>query len=162
MAARATLSDLRNGIQEIYREVMREQSDGEASNATVLARVRAEKTKELAALAGELVNIALTKLLNEVSNRKGRLGNHPEGTDLFGEYRVPRIITIIRGRKKDTAKLSFREAELYVKAHSERSASDRHAPLRRLLDACREYVQSEDDTLEVLIARMRQADQRIN
>jgi hypothetical protein len=159
MAVRTTLSDLRNGIQGIYHDVMREQGHWEASNDTVLERVRAERAKELALLTPELVNMALTKLLNEVGNRRGRRGSSSEGIDLFGEYRVPRIVTIIRGKKKDTAKLSFREAMLYVKAHSEKSVSDRLEPLRRLLDACREYVESDEDTLETLIGRMKKANQ---
>ncbi|MEO6217582.1 MAG: hypothetical protein ABIO86_16255 [Sphingomonas sp.] len=138
---------------------MREQGDGEASNAAILERVRAERANELHFLTPELVNMALIKLLNEVSNRRAQRGNSPEGINLFGDYCVPRIVTIIRGKKKDTAKLSFREAELYVKAHSEKSVSDRHEPLRRLLEACREYVESDEDTLETLMGRKKQADE---
>lgn len=159
MPAKTTLSDLRSGIQEIYRELMREPGDGEAPNAIVLKRVRAERAKELSLLTPELVNIALIKLLNDVSNRRGERGSLPVEVDLFGEYRVPRIVTIMRGKKKDTAKLSFREAELYLKAHAEKSASERHEPLRQLLDACRQYVESDEDTLETLISRKRRADQ---
>lgn len=159
MAARITLSDLRNAIEATYREVMREQGDWEASNTAILERVKAAKAIELAELTPDLVNIALIKLLNEVSGRRAGRASTPEGTDLFGEYRVPRSVTIVRGKKKYTEKLSFREAELYLKARAERSPADRHEPFRQLLEACREYSKNDEDTLEILISRKRQAEQ---
>ncbi|MGC6331763.1 hypothetical protein [Rhizorhabdus sp. FW153] len=160
MAAKSTLSELRNGIQDIYHEVMREQGNGEVSNAAVLSRVRVEQAEALSSLAPALVNIALTKLLNDVSSRKRGKSTSSPVADLFGEYRVPGSVTLVRGKKKDTAKLTFREAELYVKARAEKSVSDRHEPWRQLLEVCRDHVKSEDDTLEILIARVRQANSR--
>ncbi len=157
MATRHTLRDLRNSIQEIHRQAMLERSDGEAANAAILARVKAEKPELLLQLTPELVNIALTKLLNEVSTRKGQRTRSTAGPDLFGDYRVPRSVSIVRGKKKDTAKLSVREAELYLQAHSEKSASDRHASLRLLLEECRQFMRSPEDTLETLFLRKEQA-----
>ncbi len=159
MVTRSTLSDLRDAIQLIYGDIMLERSDGEATNAAVLARLRAENADTLRQLTPDLVNIALTKLLNEVSNRKGQRGSSSEGVDLFGLYRVPRTVTVARGKKKDVAKLCVREAELYLQAHSEKSSNDRHAPLRLLLEDCRKYIQSPDDTLETLFIRKEREEQ---
>lgn len=158
MAIKTTLGDLRNGIQEIYRDVMREQAGGEASNAAILQRVRTEKAQELALLTPELVNISLIKLLNDVSSRRRGIATTSGEFDLFGEYRIPRIVSIARGKKKDTAKLTLHEAQLYVKAHSDRSVGDRYESLRRLIEDCREHVESEEDTLGILIERKRKAD----
>jgi hypothetical protein len=159
MAAKTTLSDLRNRIQEIYREVTRTQGDGEAPNAAVLKVLWAENNEELRVLNRQLVNIALTKLLNDVSNRSGFGGASSSTPDLFSEFGVPRFVTITRGKKKDIAKLSYRDALLYLKAHSEKAATDRHDPLRRLLDACGKYARSDDDTLETLVRRKMETEQ---
>jgi hypothetical protein len=153
MTSRITLGDLRNDIQEIYREVMSERSDGEASNNAVLKRIHERKRAALAALAPELLNIALTKLLNDVSNRRGARSLSSGGSDLFGEFRIPVNITISRGKKKNTAKMSFKEAEFYLNHHADKESKDRHDSLRRLVDACRQFVETPEDTLELLLER---------
>jgi hypothetical protein len=158
MATKATLSDLRNAIAEIYRDIMH-QGGWEAANAAVLAKLKDSKARELDLLAPQLIDMALIKLLNEVSSRRRRVADLSETRDLFGEYRVPRNITIARGKKKDTAKLTFREAEIYLEIHAVKPASKRHEQLRRLVEACRKHVQSEQDTLETLINRANDADQ---
>ncbi len=70
MAVKTTLGDLRNGIEVIYRDIMREAYNGEAPNAVVLERVRRDFGDEIRKLSSQLENIALVKLLNEVSNRR--------------------------------------------------------------------------------------------
>jgi hypothetical protein len=43
----------------------------EASNIDVLSRVKTSKSKEIEYLTSDIVNIALTKLYNEVGSRTG-------------------------------------------------------------------------------------------
>ena len=162
MAAKATLSDLRNAIEAINREVMKEQGNGEASNATVLDRVMKTHAKEVELLTPQLVGIALTKLLNEVSSRKRPSANFPEGIDLFGAYRgIPKSVSIVRGKKKDTAKLKFAEVDLWLKTHSEKIRDPKYDDFRRLVEDCRPYKISEEDTLEMAMERKRQAERNL-
>ncbi len=64
MAASHTLSTLRNGMQEIYREVLGQHIDGEVANEAVLEVVRARMLTELTELTPQLVNMQLTKIRN--------------------------------------------------------------------------------------------------
>ncbi|MFW2829459.1 hypothetical protein [Sphingomonas sp. ID0503] len=159
MAFKTTLSDLRNGIEEIHREMMRQQRDGEASNAAVVAKVRRDKVEEVALLTDELVDIALIKLLNEVSSRKG-VRNFDAGTlDLFDRYRgIPKSVTILKGKKKSTSLLTIVQADLWLKARMQKPADDRHEPFRRMVDDCRPFQRSEDDTLATMMERRAQAE----
>ena len=157
---RVTLCDLRNGIEDIYREVMSEQGNGEAPNSIVLSRVKSQKSREVEALAPQLVDIALTKLFNDVSTRKGARSKSDDGIDLFGGYRgIPRSVTIAIGMKKDTAKLSFAEADKWMSDHSLQLINDRHDEFRRLVNDCRPFQKSDQDTLEVAMERKRRSQQ---
>jgi hypothetical protein len=155
MGGKPTLSDLRNGIEDIYRQMMREEENGEAPNATVLSRVRTTMATELDFLTPQLLDIALTKLLNEVSYRRGSNRAKTAGSDLFGDYRIPSRVTIVRGSKKDTLKLSVREFKLYLEAHSKKAMSDRYEPYRLFLEDHLKFVNSDDDILEAIIQRKR-------
>lgn len=159
MAAQTTLSDLRNGIEDIYLQVMRGESNGEASNSAVLARVKRDRAGEVNFLAEQLVDIALVKLLNEVSSRKGKNSSRIESPDLFGDYRgIPKSVTICRGRKKSTSQLTILQADLWLKARSEKPDDDRHESFRRMVDDCRPFQQLEDDSLLIMIERKREAE----
>ena len=157
MALKTTLSDLRNGIEEVYREIMRQQRDGEASNAAVVSKVRRDKAEEVALLTDQLVDIALVKLLNEVSSRKG-VRNSDAGTlDLFGRYQgIPKSVTILKGKKKSTSLLTIAQADLWLKARMQKPDDDRHESFRRMVDDCRPFQQAEDDSLATMMERRAQ------
>lgn len=160
MAKRATLSDLRTAIDAVNRKVMKEGGNGEAANATVLGRVRDAYADMVSQLTPQLVDRALTKLLNEVSNRKHTGTQMPDGFDLFGEYRsLPKNVSLAKGLKKDIAKLNLQQAVHWLKVHSEKSQNKRHEAFRRLVEDCRPYITSDEDTLEVAIARKRRAEE---
>lgn len=162
MGVKTTLGDLRNGIEEIYREIMREEGNGEASNAAVLVRVKRDKAKEIELLTAQLVDISLVKLLNEVSSRKGAGAVGLNVPDLFGDYRgIPKSVTISRGKKKNTSQLTIPQADLWLKARSEKPDDDRHEPFRRMVDDCRCYQLSDEDSLATLMARRREAEQPV-
>lgn len=154
MTKRITLSELRNVIDMINREVMDEQGNGEIANATVLSRVKKAHSQAVEFLTPQLLDIALTRLLNEVSNRKRGRNIAPGEIDLFGDYcGLKRQVSIGVGRKKDIANLSLQEAELWLKAHSAKARSTKHEEFKRLLDDCRPFITSDEDTLETAMRR---------
>ncbi len=160
MSEKITLSDLRNAIEDINKDVMRERGNGEASNVDVLSRVRAVKAKEIEQLTPQLVNIALTKLYNEVSNRKGPKALNDAGVDLFGNYRsIPKSITLIKGKKKDTSKVTFLEADLWIKARDTKADDKKNEEFKRLVEDCRPFKQSDDDSLEMAMKRKIEAEE---
>uniref|UniRef100_B0SXW7 Uncharacterized protein n=1 Tax=Caulobacter sp. (strain K31) TaxID=366602 RepID=B0SXW7_CAUSK len=159
MSEKVTLSDLRNAIEDINKDVMRERVNGEVSNVDVLARVRSLKAKDIEYLTAQLVNIALTKLYNEVSNRKGPKSINDAGVDLFGSYRsIPKNITLVKGKKKDTSKVTFQEADLWIKSHDTKSDEKKNEEFKRLVEDCRPFKQSDDDSLEVAMKRKIEAE----
>lgn len=160
MSEKVTLSDLRNAIEEINKDVMLERGNGEASNIDVLSRVKTSKSKEIEYLTSQLVNIALTKLYNEVSNRKGPKSLNDEGIDLFGNYRsIPQSITITKGKKKDTSRITFQEADLWIGSHDTKTNNKKNEEFKRLVDDCRPFKQSDNDSLEIAMKRKLEAEE---
>lgn len=156
MAVKPTLSDLRNGIEEVCRDIMREAGNGEASNEVVLERVRRDFSDEIAKLSSQLENIALVKLLNEVSNRKGRIASDHAFPDLFGDYgNIPTQVTISRRIKKSTAELTIAEASLWLEAHTKQRDTAKHQAFRKMLEDLKSHQHSEDDTLATILERRR-------
>ncbi len=133
---------------------MQEGGDGQASNAEVLERIKSAKSKEIKDLTPQLIDIALTKLYNDVSNRKGPKPLTNIGFDLFGGYHgVPKTISLSRGRKKDTSKATFLELDLWIKAHEARHNREKNIEFKRLVEDCRPFQESDDDTLEAAMKR---------
>ncbi len=156
MAMKTTLGDLRNGIEDIYRDIMREAGNGEAPNAIVLQRVRQDLGDEIRKLSNQLEDIALVKLLNEVSNRKGRSGSGATSPDLFGDYgNIPNQITISRRIKKSTAELTIAEAQLWLEAHTKKRDNPRHKAFRQMLEDLSSHQHAEEDTLATMLRRKR-------
>jgi hypothetical protein len=136
MAVKATLGDLRNGIENMYRDIRREAGNGEAPNGLLLARVRRDIANQLRLLGKQLEDTALVKLLNEVSNRKGRGPAGASLLDLFEDYRgIPKQVAISRRIKKSTAELTIAQAELWLEAHTKRRDDAKHQTFRQMLTA---------------------------
>jgi hypothetical protein len=154
MPSKSTLSDLRNFMEGINRTIMGERGDGEAPNSEVLVRVKTEHGKTLKDLSAQLIDIALVKLNNEVNSRKGAKALTQEGVDLFGNYhRIPKGISVGKGRKKDTAKVTFFEADHYLDARRRPRDDKNDDEFKRLVEDCRPYKRSDDDTLEICMQR---------
>lgn len=153
MQEAVTLSDLRNAMESINMDIMRA-GKWEASNEDVLERVKAEMENEIRHLAPQLIDIALVKLNNEVSNRKGPRALTTRGHNLFGDYDgIPKSVTIVKGKKKDLTKLTFPEADLWIKAHAIRIDLRKHEKFKKLVEDCRPYKKSDQDTLEMAMKR---------
>lgn len=159
MSKKTTLSDFRNLMEGINRSIMAERHDGEAPNSDVLVRMRATHASELEELRDQLLDIAMIKLNNEVNSRKGARALTPDGFDLFVTYRrIPKAISIGKGRKKDTAKIKFFEAEHHLDARRKPKEDHADDEFKRLVDDCRPYKLSDDDTLEACMKRKIEAE----
>lgn len=161
MQKKTSLSDIRNALESINKAIMAERGDGEAPTAEALERCKKLHPKEIKELSGQLIDIALTKLNNEVSNRKGPKVLTNEGFDLFGGYHgIPKMITLIKGKKKDVVKATFQEADLWLKSHDrpENDETVKNEEFKRLVADCLPYKMSEDDTLEIAMKRKIEAE----
>jgi hypothetical protein len=158
MLNQKALSELRDAINRINREVMRESETGEATNKEVLDRVKKLHENEISALTPDLIHIALTKLYNEVGNRKGPKPFNNQGVDLFGIYHgIPQTVTTSPGVKRATTKLTFVEADRWLNSQKPRPEVKRNEALSRMVEDCRPYMVSPDDTLEAAMERRRDA-----
>ncbi|WP_156393984.1 hypothetical protein [Rhizobium sp. Root651] len=161
MSKKTTLSDFRNLMEGVNRAIMAERGDGEAPNAEVLARMRVRHAKEMKELNSQLLDIALVKLNNEVNSRKGARALTQDGVDLFGTYhRIPKGISVGKGRKKDTAKVTFFEADHYLDARRKPKDDKNDDEFKRLVEDCRPFKQSDDDTLEICMKRKIDAERK--
>ena len=161
MLARTTLVDLRNAIEAIASEVLDERG-GEASNEEILSRLKERNAKEIEFLNDKLVNITLTKLLNDVGGRKRSKTARKDDIDLFRDYPdVPQTIAIARGKKRDISTLTVYQAELWVENHNTRREDRKRNDLKRLMKDCKDNQTSVDEALAVILARMIKKDRLI-
>jgi hypothetical protein len=87
-------------MDKINRELTLASPNGVVSNAEVLTRFKESNGADIAHLTPRLVDIALTKLLNDVSGRKKR-STTAGGLDLFGEYHnIPQSVRFAKNVKK--------------------------------------------------------------
>lgn len=149
------LTDLRNALEAVMTSIGKSQ-EGSVSNVDAIASLRATNSKLIDALSPQLIDIALIKLANEVSNRKGpRVATQP-GKDLFGNYPgVPKMLAMGRGIKKSTLKATFREAEHWLEEHQTKTVvnTEKNEGFRNLVNEFREYALTPDDTIELAMRR---------
>lgn len=142
VAKKHDLGDLRGAIDNINREVMQQQGNGEAPNAIVLSRLKSERKELIAHFAPQLIDSALTKLLNDVARKRLKKSGASDFLALFENYRgIPNSVTIKRGLKKDTVKLTISEADQWIRDHSTREVFSDTDDFRRLVDDCRAHAQ---------------------
>lgn len=154
MLARTTLVDLRNAIEAIAREVLNERG-GEASNEEILNRLKERKAKEIEFLNDKLVNITLTKLLNDVGGRKRSKTMGRDDLDLFRDYPdVPQRIAIARGTKRDISTLTVSQAEIWIENHDIQREDRKRKAIKCMIEDCKYHQKSADETLAVILARM--------
>ena len=155
MANRFNLGDLRAAIEAVNRDVMEERGNGEAPNSIVLARLKRDRTPLIDHFSPQLIDIALTKLLNDVC-RKNAARSAYQQHDLFDGYRkIPASVTISRGVKKATEKLTVSEAESWLESHSNRVVNNGFDGFRDLVMECRKHTKSDDETIEQILKRVR-------
>lgn len=152
-----TLIDLRNVLETVNKSVRDQRGDGIAPQAEVFDLLFTKHGKLVKSLNDQLVRMALGKLNNDVSERKGPQVT-VDGRDLFGSYTsIRKSITLTKGIKKDITKASAQEINLYLKA-SEHHNEDKNQELRRLMVDHQAYILSPDDTVEEFMKRKFEAE----
>ncbi|WCK69478.1 hypothetical protein [Agrobacterium tumefaciens] len=145
------LTDLRDDIDAIVLDLRRERNDGEVPIDDAIARVRSNLSDKIAQAADQLIDLTLRKLIHDVSGRK-RLSLAVVGqTSLFGHYSgIPAMITTGRGKKRDTTKATFHEADSWLSARDREDTDVRskNEKFRQMVEELRPYMQAPTDTLE--------------
>ena len=154
MAQNYNFGDLKGAIDGIYREVVAEQESGEAPNTVVLTRLKHERKNLIDAFTPQLVDMALTKLLNDVCNRSAARSSSEQDADLFGDYpKVQAKLTVVRGLKKPIGKMTIAQVKQWLARHTKPSASDEYDDYHRLINDCEDFAQSDQETIEQALAR---------
>lgn len=154
------LTDLRNALEEVMGSIAKT-GDGHISNTGAIAMLRSQHGDLIEKLALPLIDIALTKLANEVGNRKGPRVPMDAGIDLFGSYPgIPKTISLARGVKKTTLQSTFSEADRWVDEHKTKAIvnTEKNEGFKKLLDKYRPYAMSDGDTIEDAIRRKSEKD----
>jgi hypothetical protein len=153
---RAELTEIRNLLTVAVRQF----GDKGLSSSEIVAEFKKRHRREIAAVSGALEDIALIKLIAEVSNRRPAATFAPAQGDLFAGYRVPSAVVIpVAGTKETQRKtfpnLTYGELKAWFKDHSrERAANEKLlGEVRRLLDRVKPFMKSDDMTIgEGLVA----------
>lgn len=116
------LTELRDEIDTIVIDLRCERNDGEVPLDEAIARVRSKLAERITDAADELIDFTLRKLIHDVSGRK-RLGLALVGqASLFGQYSgIPAMITTGKGKKPDTTKATFQEADRWLSAREKKT-----------------------------------------
>lgn len=156
MSIRNNLGDLRAAIEDTMLVVMHESGNGIAPSDVVLSRLKSERRHLLDFCRPQLEDIALTKLLNEVCQRRTRLQANSEQGDLFGGFgSIPKRVTLERGLKKDTVHLTLNEARGWLARHDKRIVENDNKDFQKLVDTCARYSTTGDETLGQLLDRIK-------
>lgn len=145
------LTDLRDDIDAIVLDLRRERNDGEVPIDDAIARVRSKLAEKITEAADQLIDLTLRKLIHDVGGRK-RLSLAIVGqTSLFGHYSgIPAMITTGRGKKRDTTKATFQEADGWLSARDREDTDirSRNEKFREMVEELRPYMRAHTDTLE--------------
>lgn len=145
------LTDLRDDIDAIVLDLRRERNDGEVPIDDAIARVRSNLSDKISEAADQLIDLTLRKLIHDVSGRK-RLSLALVGqTSLFGHYTgIPAMITTGRGKKRDTTKATFQEADNWLSAREKEDTEIRskNEKFKHMVEELRPYMRAPTDTLE--------------
>lgn len=158
MANRYQLAELRNGIDAVYQRLMRESEGAIVLNEAILDRIKSELRSEISFGQLALVEMALVKLVNDVSRRRGRASPEYSGPDLFGDFPgVPHGVSVGRGKKMMTADFTFGAAKDFLDSHPPKPARDPFKGFRQFVQDCEGIDASNEETLRSIMERMRKA-----
>lgn len=148
---RAELTEIRNLLSAAVRQF----GDRGFSSSEIVSQFRKRHRREIAAVSGALEDIALIKLVGEVSNRRPAATFAPAQGDLFAGYGVPSAVVIpVAGtremQRKTFPNLTYGELKTWFHNHSrERAANEKLlGEVRRLLDRIKPFMKSDNMTVE--------------
>jgi hypothetical protein len=143
-------------LRSLLSATKREMGIKGATSKEIVAAFSIKYPKQIADVNARLVEIALTKLVNEGRNRPPR-GIVAGQLDLFGEYNIPGSIVLrvtgkdgIKHVHKDTGKTTIGEMKRYLDDHSKpRSPTTKERrELRRLVLHLEPFKKSDNSTIE--------------
>lgn len=150
------LTELRDEIDAIVIDLRSERNDGEVPLDEAIARVRSKLADRITDAADQLIDLTLRKLIHDVSGRK-RLSLALVGqASLFGHYSgIPAMITTGKGKKRDTTKATFQEADNWLLAREKEDTNVRskNKKFKQMVDQLRPYMRAPSDTLEYAARR---------
>lgn len=154
MSSSKRLIPLRNAIDDLVNSAFAQGQGASLSTDKILAQVKRQLPMQIQSAEADLKDIALKRLIDDVSRRKaGRHSTH-KSKNLFGEYpSIPQIVIVGSGKRKRTSDLTIREAIAYLESHSPRAISEKHEAFKRLVEHCMAVRGSDDETLQQLVER---------
>lgn len=156
MGGTRELRALRDEIERISRELIAESQSGVVSNADILMRIRRDCPQVLDSAARFLIDIALIKLVNDVSGRIRRSASTQSAFDLFGEIRgIPTMISVKRGSHRAPLKMTIAELRAWIRDHDAKAVSEKNKGLKQILAVATVGILSEDETLEAVLLRLK-------
>lgn len=153
------LAELRDLLEKVFEEVASQ--EGKTATPDIIGAVRLKHPEAVRRCSTELENIALTKLIDEVSRRVDNpFLTHPQ-PDLFaGFHGVPKSIAIPSGKtagprfiRKLTSQTTLRELRNWVleASRATKAKSERFEGVLGLLDELAKYA-TEDSTVDKAVA----------
>lgn len=151
MAKGRQLGSLRDSLARISWQIAQGDRDGIATNPEILKRIRAECGDDIERLKDDLVDMALTKLLNEANGRKRRAATD-NGPDMFGYVALP-TISVGKESWKPVGNMSVRELSDLLRERDAKVTQDKNKLLRDILADCVQRNASEDDKVGAVLSR---------
>jgi len=148
------LAQLRDGIDDVYSELLASCSTGTLSMREIRREIRSRLPTEIDASGPALQDLSLDQLIHQVGRRRrANLPDERQGDFLAGYKRIPQSLTDEVGNKKLLEKFSIPELEGYLDEHTRKKIEKDHSELRRLISDLRIFVQSSNDSIELLLRR---------
>ena len=155
---KVSLSEIRDLLSALGGQL----GASDLNSRQIVATFRAEHPREVGSANDQLVDIALIKLLNDVSRRRPTPTVASGAGDLFSHYNVPALVavpaTVAAGRReykrKSFTSLTFGEAVAWLEAHTkERDESHtRYEGARALIERVKPFVTSSSMTMQEALA----------
>jgi hypothetical protein len=148
---RAELTEIRDLLSATVRQL----GDDGLSSREMVAEFRKRHHREIAAVTSALLDVALIKLVGEVSERRPSATLVPGQGDLFAGFGVPAAMAIAvpghaEKQRKAVPKLTYDELNGWYKEHSKERESDvrKLLEVRRLLRTIKPFMTTGDMTVE--------------
>ena len=148
---RAELTEIRDLLSATIRQL----GDDGLSSREMVAEFRKKHLREINTASSALIDIALIKLVGDVSERRPTATLVPGQGDLFAGFGVPAAVAIsVAGhpekQRKAFPKLTYDELMGWFKEHSKERESDvrRLLEVRRLMRMIKPFMKTSDMTVE--------------
>lgn len=156
MSSSKHLIPLRNAIDDLINGAFVKGQGATLSTAEILEEVKRQLPMQIQAAETDLKDLALKRLIDDVSRRKARRHSTHTSANLFNDHpSIPQFVIVGNGKRKRTSDLTIREANAYVESHSEGAARKRHEAFKRFVGQCMAVRRSDDDTLQQLMERIK-------